>query len=301
MKGETGMKLEVICSVAVLALCLSYIFSFVAYTVTRTKNRKVRKIKGREKGGKPDSGNIIISLANAIEPLVSNFYNKDNIRYKLIRSGGTFSHFGINESNFVSFEVLFAAVIATIMILTESSILEVVAYPAGAIIFLEWIVKMNTKSRHEKIKKELIPLIANTKEYIEQGMDVKDIFVLLPNKVKEGPLRDELVALRTRIGLMKLDHSMEHEILEMAKRIGLEEIDNYVLALTQNEITGRVTRMLQKQLDLLNTYKNQKVNRETQNRAKVSSVASICIVIMTLTVIIVPMVIYIMQNKLFAG
>lgn len=260
-------------------------------------NSKVKKIKGSKE--KKRSSNIIFGSAiGVLNPLLNALFDTEKVKYKLIRSGGTLKHLGINEDNFFSFEVIYASITAAIMIFTGNSLVDIILYTCAAVALIEYLVFANTRSRKNKILTELPILLEKTIDMMEQGSDIRDLFIRLPLKLADGPLKDEVVRVKGRLSFMKLNTTIEAELNEFSKRIGLEDIDNYVLALMQHEISGRVTRILRKQYDLIKVTKNNQKKRQTVAREKMSSVASIMVVISTLLMILVPLIVAFSQSKL---
>ncbi len=260
-------------------------------------NSKVKKIKGSKE--KKRSSNVIFGSAiGVLNPLLNALFDTEKVKYKLIRSGGTLKHLGINEDNFFSFEVIYASITAAIMIFTGNSLVDIILYTCAAVALIEYLVYANTRSRKNKILTELPILLEKTIDMMEQGSDIRDLFIRLPLKLADGPLKDEVVRVKGRLSFMKLNTTIEAELNEFSKRIGLEDIDNYVLALMQHEISGRVTRILRKQYDLIKVTKNNQKKRQTVAREKMSSVASIMVVISTLLMILVPLIVAFSQSKL---
>ncbi len=272
------------------------VYLTISIVSTRT-NDKVAKIQGKKVTYKKH--NFLSTAFGILNPFLKAFFNTENMKYRLIRSGNSFSHLGISEENFFSFEILYGLVITAIMVLTGSSLQDIILYTALAIGLIEYIVYANTRSRKKKILKDFPNLLVATIGYVEQGLDIRDVFSLLPNQLSEGPLKQEMIRIRNRLGMMKLSTNLEVELQELSKRTGLEEMENYVLALLQNEISGRMTEFLKSQYELIIIDKNLRVKRQTLSKERISSISGVLLVIAALMIIIIPMIISIAQNPLF--
>lgn len=284
------MKIVLFISIALSVFFLLEIF-------LKLSNAKIKKLKGKINNSKKSSA-IFGSAIGVLNPLLKGMFNTERIKYKLIRSGGTLKHLGINEENFFSFEVIYAGITAAIMIISGSSVVDIVLYTGLAIALIEFLVYANTRTRQNKIIKELPILLERTIDMMEMGADVRQVFIRLPTSLADGPLKEEVKRVKGRLSYMKLNTTLEAELNEFSKRIGLEDIDNYVLALMQHEISGRVTRTLRKQYELLKVTKNNRKKRQTVARERLSSVASIMVVISTLLMILVPIIVTFSQSKL---
>lgn len=281
----------------VLFISISVALFVIFEVLLQSTNSKVRKIKGSKI--KKRSSNVIFGSAiGVLNPLLKAMFNTEKVKYKLIRSGGTLKHLGINEDNFFSFEVIYASIAAAVMIFTGSSLVDIILYTGAAVAVIEYLVYTNTRTRKNKILKELPVLLEKTIDMMEQGSDLRDLFIRLPMKLADGPLKDEVIRVKGRLSYMKLNTTIESELNEFSKRIGLEDIDNYVLALMQHEISGRVTRILRKQYELIKVTKNNQKKRQTVARERLSSVASIMVVVSTLLMILVPLIVAFAQSKL---
>lgn len=230
--------------------------------------------------------------------LINKFTDKERIRLKLIRSGEVLSKIGINEENYTAAKILFSIVVTLLMKKGETWGYAIL-YGVMTYIFIEWYLSRKIKKRHAEINGELDTLVSSTIDFLEQGFSESEIFSLLMERVeKNNPLYREIARVNVRIGSKTVNMNISKILDEFQERIGMEEIDNYCLALKQYEVAGKAIRMLRKQLELIRSEGNQKKKRETQVRANGNSIATAIFVICIIIFIMTPMIISALNSPL---
>lgn len=263
-------------------------------------NKKVKKIKKDDVPKVKSNNNLMLKLFDFISSFTSRFDNKKSISLKFIRAGSPFQWMGITEKNYTSFK--WAATILVFFLVKDSKTSwgESILYAAWIHFFVEYAIYYKKKQRHKEIEQELDILISTTIECLEQGQTQVETFNILLNRIdKNNPLYEELLRVKLKIGIGTLDVKLDDVLTEMQDRIGMEEIDNYCLALKQYEIAGKAIKMLKKQLELRRSRTNFKQKRETQYKANLNSLATIILVACIVILVIVPMLIVVMQNPIF--
>lgn len=271
------------------------------YNKTQKKvSRKIKKIKNLKSEAKTEK----LSFDNAkmisgFSKLTSKFEDRERIAIKLIRAGNPFSSLGINENNYTTFKIIFAFISAALM-LKGNSVSIAILYGAAAYAIIEWFVYRKTKKRHQLIDDELDLLVSSTVDLFEQGYNEVEIFTLLAERIdNDNPLYTELIRAKIKIGSNTVYTDMASILNEFQDRIGMENIDNYCLALKQHGEAGKAKRMLKKQLELIRSEGGQKKKRETQYRANLNSVAIALLVVCIMLIILVPLVIMALDSAIF--
>lgn len=282
----------------VFILSMLWIFSIIQGKINKKLSKKIKKIKNEKIAEKEEvkETNKIFTLFSR---LTENFEDRDKIRLKLLRAGDPFKRFGINENNYTSFKIIFTLAI-TLLIARGKSIQVGIIYGAFAYYLLGWYVRAKTRKRHELIETELDSLVSATVDMLEQGYNISEVFSIIAERIdKNNPLYEELIRAKIKIGTNMAYVDMVSILNEFQNNIGMEEIDNYCMALKQHEESGKAKRMLRKQLELLRSEGNNRKKRETRLRANYNSIGMALMVICITIVILVPLIITALESSIF--
>lgn len=259
-------------------------------------SKKLKKIKNETRVDKNENSEV--KIFNIFSKITEKFDDRESIKLKLIRAGDPLGWLGVNEDNYTSFKIIFSLIIAVLM-KQNKTLFGAVLYGVVAYCLVDWYVSRKKKKRHQLIDQELDALVSSTVDFLEQGFSQSEIFSILADRIdNENPLYMELKRAQVKIDSNSVYKDINEILNDFQDRIGMEEIDNYCLALKQQEEAGKAKRMLKKQLDLIRSENNQKKKRETQHRSNLNSIAIGIFVICIVIIILVPMGITVLQSPL---
>lgn len=268
---------------------------FIKKTSSKIKN--IKNIDRRRVVNKKRASGKMFSLFSKLTEKID---DREKIRIKLFQAGEPFKEIGINENNYTSAKILFSLFTLLMMKNGEPTWIKPIVFAIIAWGLIEWYVYRKKKKRHKEIEIELDSLISNTILFLEQGFNQSELLTMLSQRIKSGnPLHTEIVRAKIKIASNKVNTNINDILKEFMERIGMEEIDNYCLALMQYDESGKAIRILKKQLELIRNQENQKQQRQTQRKAQINSISIALLVINVILIIVIPMIIVILNNPIF--
>lgn len=149
------------------------------------------------------------------------------------------------------------------------------------------LLYLAARRRKEEILRVLPEMLDFLRRSLAGGNGMRETLSALPQRVS-GPLRKEVMQLAAHYALtLNLPSCLD----AFAARIGLEEVDHFVLALKQSEATGRVKSLLAHQAEVLKARRQAGIERGLKNRANFLPLISVMVVANIMILIAMPLLI----------
>ncbi len=223
------------------------------------------------------------------------FIDYDKIDLNLHQAGYPFKKFGLDAHSYHFYKLTFAILSA---ISVKNFGLKQILYGIVGYFILDVYIRMMKRRRKDAIKEMVDSFLTITIDGLQMGYTPQEIMSTAIKKLPaDSPLNEEV----RQLNLQLLKGSLIPSLNAFRKRIDLEEIDTYCFSLMQYEIGGRAIKMMQMQLDLINTLKINKKKRETMTRSNFSSIATALLVVAIAIIIILPLLAYIKDMPVFSG
>lgn len=251
------------------------------------RNRWLRKMKKEIQSGE-DKTSSLLTLA---EKLLGWYGNKTEINYRLARAGNP-KYIGQSHAHFYASKLVLAAVSAVCF---GKSGLPMLFYGLGGFMAPDVFIWLGAKRRQEQMLEELPEMLDFLRKSLSSGAQMPETLAALSNRL-QGPLQEEVIRLSAYYSLtMDLDSSLD----DFSKRVGLDEVDNMILALKQGEQTGRIKTLLAQQGEMLKTRLKYNQKKSTQNRANFLPLVCVLMVVNIMLLVGTPMVLQLMNDSLF--
>ncbi len=252
-----------------------------------SKKRSMWRLK-KELGISRRKGGGLLPLA---ERLLSWYGGKNEISYRLARAGNP-KYIGESPAGFYASKLVIAAVCA---IFFGKNGWPLLFYGLGGFMAPDALIWLGGKKRQEQMLEELPEMIDFLRKSLSSGAQLPKTLAALPDRL-HGPLREEVARLSAFYNLtMDLDSSLE----DFSRRVGLDEVDNMILALKQGEQTGRIKTLLARQSAMLKTRMNYDQKKSTQNRANFLPLVSVLMVVNIMLLVGTPMILRLLSDSLF--
>ncbi|MBO8129665.1 MAG: type II secretion system F family protein [Peptococcaceae bacterium] len=236
--------------------------------------------KGRGKG-----------LFKAAEKLLGWYGSKKEIEYRLARAGNP-RFIGESVGHFYASKLVLALVVG---LFVGKEGLLFVAFALAGFFFPDILIWIGGKKRQEQVLEELPVMLDFLRRSLAGGTGMPAALAALPERL-QGPLKEEAVRLSA---YYNITYNLDAALDDFAKRVGLDEVDNMVLALKQSEHTGRVKKLLYDQCEMLKTRMAFDQKKSTQNRANFLPLVSVLMVINIFILVGAPLALRLMGDNFF--
>lgn len=219
-------------------------------------------------------------LLTAAERLLG-WYRRESVPYLLSQAGNP-RFIGETPGHFYASKILFALLVGGR--LGSQSTAAFLAYAAVGFMLPDVLIAMQARHRKERILAEVPVMLDFVKRALASHNSMLDTLAALPGQL-EGPLKEEAKRLSANYALtMNLPRCLE----EFSKRIGLEEVDNFCLALRQSEVTGQVKAILGKQSEIIKMRFRQDERRRIATQGNFLPLISVLMVANILMLVGIP-------------
>ncbi len=278
---------------AKLIPCLTLLVSsfflvlFLQETFHRRKMIKRLSLNMKTTRQKPQKTSIITGLLSKF-----NLDKNEKVKMKIDNAGNP-KYIGESVKHYYISKIVLAVFVA---LAVGKAGPKLVIWGFIGFMFPDFLLYIGAKRRKEEILMELPKMIDYIKKSLVGGSLLTETLAQLPQRLT-GPLKEEAERLSARYNItLNLNQSLDI----FAKRIGLEEVDNLVLALTQSEKTGKVKELLAQQSELLKTKMEYEVKKETNTKSNLLPLVCVLMVANILILVIAPLLLSIFHNNFFS-
>lgn len=202
------------------------------------QRRKIRRLVPRPTG-RAKGENAFLALAERL----LGWYGRGRIHYRLAQAKNP-RFIGESPAHFYAAKLILGLVVGLDV---GRAGLPFVIYGLMGFMVPDFLIYLGARRRQEEILAEMPVMLDFLRRALAGGTPMHQALAALPERLS-GPLRKEVVRLSAHYMLtMDLPRCLD----EFANRIDVEEVDHLVLALKQNEVTGRVKTLLARQAEML--------------------------------------------------
>lgn len=209
------------------------------------------------------------------------WYRRDSVPYLLSQAGNP-RLIGETPGHFYASKIILGLLVGAR--LGHQSATAFLVYGLLGFMIPDVLIAMEAKRRKELILAEVPTMLDFVRRALAGHNSMLDTLAALPDQL-EGPLKEETKRLAANYALtMNLPRCLE----EFSKRIGLEEIDNFCLALRQSEVTGRIKEILGKQSEIIKMRFRQDERRRIATQGNFLPVISVLMVANIIMLVAIP-------------
>jgi len=248
------------------------------WEIVREKQR-IRRLVYSTAGRSGKRQNLLLTVAGRL----LGWYGRNSIHERLAQAGNP-RLIGESPAHFYAAKLILAVLVGFRL---GGHGLPFLAYSLVGFMIPDGLLYLAAKKRKEKILCTLPEMLDFLRRGLTSGAGMLETLSALPHRVS-GPLREEVMCLAAQYALtLDLPGSLD----AFAGRVGLEEVDNMVLALKQSEVTGRVKTLLARQSEVLKVRRQADIEKALKNRANFLPLVSVMVVANIMILIAMPLLI----------